>query len=102
MIIDIPLRRPLAIYLIERSRVRVTALPDFIDGFRGLRLVSTIGPGSDGENSSASHTLLMLLRKIPLASVVELPGPPALSTQSASANLSAGCMPQIASIDFES
>ena len=80
MIIDIPLPRLLAIYLIERSRVCVAAIPDFIDDSRGLYIVFTIGSASDGHSSSASHTLLVLLRKLPLASFKELPGPPALST----------------------
>ena len=80
MIIYIPLPRLLAIYLIERSRVRVAAIPDFIDGFCGLHIVSTVGSAGDGQSSSASYTLLVLLRKLPLASGKELPGPPALST----------------------
>ena len=80
MIVDLPLPRLLAIYLIKRSRVRVAAIPDFIDGFCGLHIVSTIGPTSDGQSSSASHTLLVLLGKLPLASGKELPGPPALPT----------------------
>ena len=80
MIINNPLLRLLAIYLIERSRVRVAAIPDFIYGFCGLHIVSTIGPAGDGHSRSASHTLLVLLRKLPLASGEELPGEPALST----------------------
>ena len=80
MIINKPLPQLLAIYLIERSRVRVATIPDFIYGFCGLHIVSTIWPTGDGHSSSASHTLLVLLRKLPLASGEELPGEPALST----------------------
>ena len=66
--------------LVERSCIRETAVPHLVDDPCGVGFIFTMRSTRDRQSSSSSYTLLVLLRKLPLASGEELPGPSTFST----------------------
>ena len=76
-----------SINLVKGPCVSEAAVPDFIHDLLGVGLVLTVWPRSNGQDSSPSDTLLMLLGKLPLASSEELARPSAFTAEGTRSNL---------------
>lgn len=70
-----------SVNLIKWAGVPKTTIPNFIDYPGSMGFVFASWACSHRKNSSASNTLLMLLRELPLSSAEELARPSAFSTQ---------------------
>ena len=72
---------PSSVYFIKGSGVCETAVPDFVNDPFSMILVFAIWSTHHREYCTPSHTLLMLLRNLELASREKLSRPPTLAAE---------------------
>lgn len=79
------LRSP--VYLVERTGISETALPDLVHDLGCLLSAFANWPRHHRQRSSSSNTLLVLLHEFTLLALEELASPPTLPTERARADL---------------
>lgn len=90
------------INLIKRPRIPKTAPPNLIHNPHSLHIIPTTLPRRHTQRRPPSHTLLQLLRNIPLSPREELPCKSTLPTQHTRSNLHTRRMSQIFRVHFKS